>query len=888
MNESNLAEGAAWAMDPTLAGAWPGSRRRPFTKTPGRLTRVLFGLMAASFAITFALGQSEGDLVGIWTSRGGFQTSTLLFRSSGRYQLDTSSNDPDYGLSSTERGYYQLQGSSLRLTPYDYVVRPTPKTYQIEQTSNSLLITDVTYGQSQTFQLQPNSKAEVLASERVAPILARVWRRHVPFYGDIECTFRPDGVYAVKEVPDNPLFAIRYTRGRYEQAGNRLTLKPYSDAKEVDEMDFFGNQLTVIETDSFSSQSATFDAVPGSEAEVQLKTAAAAAFLARTNWQVGVWEIRDGNEVVDLTLRPDGHYLSEVGTGPQKEVLRGRYLLESQQIRLLPFAGQDLYAHSGGDFGNTARIRQLDYYDGELQFIDLDSVIQWVRTARKRADSEALVMEKMRQAQIAQGQPEWWVGIWEVNDPAGWMQLTLRPDGRYLARAGLEDITKEVERGRFRIALNKLTLGPYPNLGAPRGFETDWYDGDWLLIGDPYRMIVARKVPASESAVTAATQDPDALKGLEGPLVGLWTVALSSQYSAELLFRPDGQFRLGRCSKGELLPDYGLYSVNLAERTLELDSRLADPVTVSMDFYANTMTLVSTNQGFPVTYVFDGARSAAALQASLAADADEAKLDALWLPRVPVGPRKAEAGEFPALPPDLQPGHVLQGATTFTSYRHYQQLIPSFVRLDPVVNSRDWHFLQNGRVMIRFIQYRGSSAGPLIEREVIDVWGAYSIEPKPDLTDILHLFADNVLRIETDRGEQLELTLENGRRHLFWDEARALLDEWAAERQPMSCLLPATNPNLMNTGISLRTTIPPDDLSGSAAIQLNLVRSLDGGFKVQGTSAGSATLILEHASSLGAAAQWQAVQTNRVPAGPFGLPISVSQESQGYYRARLP
>ena len=118
------------------------------------------------------------------------------------------------------------------------------------------------------------------------------------------------------------------------------------------------------------------------------------------------------------------------------------------------------------------------------------------------------------------------MGTWEVNDPAGWMEFTFRPDGRYIAKAGTGGVPKEVERGRYRLGTGKLTLAPYPNLGEPRGFETDLYDGTLLLIGDPYRMVVARKVAGSESTVSAATTDPEALTGSRGPLVGSWTVQL--------------------------------------------------------------------------------------------------------------------------------------------------------------------------------------------------------------------------------------------------------------------------------------------------------------------------------------------------------------------------
>jgi hypothetical protein len=228
------------------------------------------------------------------------------------------------------------------------------------------------------------------------------------------------------------------------------------------------------------------------------------------------------------------------------------------------------------------------------------------------------------------------------------MEFTFRPDQRYIAKGGAGGVPQEVERGRYRLGANKLTLAPYPNLGEPRGFETDLYDGALLLIGDPYRLVVARKVPGSEVTVTEATTDPDALKEARGPLVGLWTLGLNGYY-AELVFRPDGQFRLTRCVPGKLSPEYGLYSVDLPSRTLVLDSRLAELVAAGLDFYAGTMTLFSTNQGFPATYITSPGLTDAALQASFAADAAETELDALWLTRVPIGPRNPDVGEVPSL-----------------------------------------------------------------------------------------------------------------------------------------------------------------------------------------------------------------------------------------------
>jgi len=85
-------------------------------------------------------------------------------------------------------------------------------------------------------------------------------------------------------------------------------LKPYSGVEAQYEIDFFGNTLTLIRTDAFSGESATYEKLLGSEADVRAKAAEAEAFLSREDWQVGVWEIRNAFQTVDLTLRPDGHY----------------------------------------------------------------------------------------------------------------------------------------------------------------------------------------------------------------------------------------------------------------------------------------------------------------------------------------------------------------------------------------------------------------------------------------------------------------------------------------------------------------------------------------------------------------------------------------------------
>jgi len=842
-------------------------------------------------SIATAMGQGQNDLVGVWHSDEGFRTVDLLFRSDGRYQVDTHSTDPAIDLSSTERGRYLIQGQALTLTPYDYVGRPDPRLYQFGSSGDSLSLTNAEYGQKELFQFRPGSKADVLARERVDPGLVGVWHRHISFLGEAECTFRPGGYYIVKQAYDDPQFATAYTRGRYEVAGNQLTFKPYSEAQEVDEMDFFGNELTLINTGSFSGQSATFEVIPGSDTDVQAKAAEAQAFLAGTNWQVGLWEIRDVNQAVDLTLRPDGRYTAEEGTSLIKPIVRGHYTLDSQRIHLIPFIGQDIYSPSGSEFGNSERIRQLDYYDGELQFIDLEAITQSVTVARKRAGSDASVTDKVRQAQAEQAHDGWCVGIWQVNDAVGWMEFTCRPDQRYFVKAGPAGVTNQVERGRYRLGANKLTLAPYPNLGQPGGFELDYYDGTLLLIGDPNRMVAARKTLGSEVTVTESTTDPDALKGANGPLVGLWTMHLNG-YSAELLFRPDGQFRVARCQQGKLSQEYGLYSADVASRTLVLDSRLAEVVTAGLDFYAGTMTLFSTNQGFPATYVINQGSTDAALQASLAIDAQEAALDALWLKQVPIGPSNPDGSGLPPLDSDPHPEHVLQGATVFADHRHYQRLIPSFVNFGgpeivPVVNKQEWYFPRNGRVLIKFTQYVAGVGYPFVVPDELNVWGAYRIDPNPALQDILHFYADNSLHIETDANEQLELTLEDGRRHLFWGKDRATLDEWAAQEPATPCDPPANfDPSEMNTGVSLQTTIAPDDLT--EGIRFNLSRSVAGNLTLQGTTSGSTTLVTENATSLTSPVVWKPLQTNPVPGGPFNFTLPASTNAQAYYRVRHP
>src|SRR5215212_746388 len=86
-------------------------------------------------------GQTDLLQVGIWIFNDGAQILELLFRSDGRYQLETKSTDPIGGSSFTERGRYEFKGQTLELAPYDYIGKPQAKRYEFQIAGNSLTLT---------------------------------------------------------------------------------------------------------------------------------------------------------------------------------------------------------------------------------------------------------------------------------------------------------------------------------------------------------------------------------------------------------------------------------------------------------------------------------------------------------------------------------------------------------------------------------------------------------------------------------------------------------------------------------------------------------------------------------------------------------------------------
>lgn len=889
-----------------LSGPGPGPElgfaigTRVLRRVVGRGTRILpRGLGSCVLSLLLlgpaAFGQGDDRFIGVWAADEGFQIVELLFRSDGRYQRDTRSTDPVFDFSSTERGRYEVQGQTLTLAPYDYSGDPERRRYEWELAGDALTLVQPEYSQTQTYQFKAGSRADVLERQQVARDLVGTWERYIQFFGTAAYTFRPGGYYFLKNTHEDSQFPPEFIRGRYQQDGARLTLTPYSGTPVEYELDFFGNALTLIKHDQFSGDSVTYEDVPGSKTEVRAKAAEAAAFLGREHWQVGVWEVRAAFHTVDLTFRPDGHYIANNETEFLRGVVRGRYTLEPGRIRLFPFVGQGLYSRDNGEFGKVERTRELDYYDGELQFIDLEGLSQSVTIARKRPGTEAAVLETTRLAHAERERAGWYLGIWEVNDPAGWMQFTFRPDRRYIAQSGAAGVPSQVERGRYRVAGNKLTLAPYPGLGEPRGFELDLYDGDWFIVGDLARMVVARKVPGSETVVIAKTEHPDAMKGERGSILGLWTADVPGQ-STHLVFRPDGQFRLDRCANKALSQDYGLYSVDLPSRTLIYDSRFTPVRTQGLDFYGNTLTIFG-GSGPPSTYTVNLGVVDAAIAASHAADAAEAQIDAQWLERVPIGLRDPNAVQIPAgdIPADPHPDRIFPQPTVFSGYHLYRRLSPSYVYFNvqgaiwsvAVVNTREWHFFPTGRVLVRFRNYRAGAVYPVTVADITDFWGAYRLEPKPELSDILHLYADNTVFLETDLGEALEMTLEDGRRHLFWGKDYMILSEWAAEQKPVLCELPgAPDASLINTGVTLATNIEPDEVGDTPALRLRLTGPSSGTFTLSGTTEAATRLVTEGTPSLVAPVVWRPLQTNNVPGGPFSFAVPQGPDAAAYFRVR--
>jgi len=200
-------------------------------------------------------------------------------------------------------------------------------------------------------------------------------------------------------------------------------------------------------------------------------------------------------------------------------------------------------------------------------------------------------------------------------------------------------------------------------------------------------------------------------------------------------------------------------------------------------------------------------------------------------------------------------------------------------KVSVVIDTHAWSFFPTGRVMVRFTSGEGL--------DTLEVWGAYEIGPKPAQTDILHCYADNTLHLLTDFGEELNMTIEDGRRNLFWGKEPQPLGTWALEQVPIPCQLPG-NPDrsLINTGVSLSSTITPDRTGEAGPAPIKIAGLVPGSVTVSGTTEFPSSLVLEAATSLAPPVNWQPLQSNSVPAGPFSFTIAKGASTAAFFRVR--
>lgn len=833
-----------------------------------------------------SLAQGEDQIIGVWVGQGWINTVELLFRSDGRYEAASTLTGSQFG-PTIDRGRYEVVGQSILITSYTYFLlgpAPAVDTYRFQLDGDSLSLSggsDLSpIKLSMNYQSRPGSREEVLAREQASQDLVRRWTRHILFTGDEEWTFRPGGYYCVKETSENVPGFVQFQRGRYERSGTQLALHPYGGNVANCEVDIFGTTLTLISTNSFSGEFNSYEEVPGSAAEVAAKAAEAEAFLSDPIWPTGVWRIQKGNNAIDLLLRPDGYYTATNTTPLVRRILWGRYTRAGAELDLIPFVGQERYALDEATFGMEEEPFTVDYYDGELQLIDhKPGILQSVTLAHLAPGSRAPVIELVRQAQAERAREDWYLGIWEAKAPAAWMEFTFRPDNRYIAQSGAGGVATEVERGQYLVTPEKVTLAPFAGNGPARGFELDLYDGNLFLIGDSKRLVIVGKTVGSETGVIEKTRDPTALKGERGSILGLWT-ANRPRESVQVVFRQDGQFRSKRCTNSVTSGDYGLYTVDMAARTLVYDSRLAVVQNQRLDFYGETMTIYGGTNTKPSTYTVNLGSADAAIAASLTDDAADAQVDAQWLARVQLGPTGPNGLIPEGLPADPNPGQIFPQPTVFSHYQYYRKLIWKSVYGMVKADTQQWHFFPDGRILVRFTTWA--------QQELVwDEWGAYQIDPKSTQADILHYYADNDLTVKLDVGDLLKMTLENGRRNLFLGKDHYPLDTWAYEYTPIACQLPGnSDASLINTGISLSTTIAPDPIGAPGRFPIAIARPDAGTLAISGTTESARSLVLERAACLASPIQWEPMRTNTVPAGPFSFTIPEATDAACFFRVR--
>ena len=135
-------------------------------------------------------------------------------------------------------------------------------------------------------------------------------------------------------------------------------------------------------------------------------------------------------------------------------------------------------------------------------------------------------------------------------------------------------------------------------------------------------------------------------------------------------------------------------------------------------------------------------------------------------------------------------------------------------------------------------------------------------------------------------GDLVQLTLEDGRRNLFWEKECLPHASWAMEK-PEACQRPADpDASLMNTGLSLSTGIAPDPTGPPAPLSIGIARPVASALTVRGTAQSARNLVLERATSLASPITWKPLCTNSILAGPFSLTIPEATNAAAFFRVR--
>ena len=131
------------------------------------------------------------------------------------------------------------------------------------------------------------------------------------------------------------------------------------------------------------------------------------------------------------------------------------------------------------------------------------------------------------------------------------------------------------------------------------------------------------------------------------------------------------------------------------------------------------------------------------------------------------------------------------------------------------------------------------------------------------------------------------MTLEDGRRNLFWGKEPQPLDRWALEQTPIACQLPGnSDPSLINTGVSLSSSISPDPIREAGPVSIMIAGPVPDAVTVSGVTEFACRLILESAASLAPPINWQPLQSKSVPAGPFSFTMAKGASSAAFFRVR--